>query len=478
MKRAHDVLLSAPDCVQPLGEGEPVHKQPRHHEEEVGDTEETLSKSQQEALDAILRGHNVLVTGKAGSGKSFLLERVRQELEARQIHLQMTATTGSAAWNIGGTTLHSWAGIGLGERTNAEKFAKELLAPWRRDKLKDWQWTECLIIDEISMVKVEFFEKLETIARRLKNATKPFGGIQLVLVGDYFQCPPIVKGNEKRQYLFESPLWQRLHIQCIGLKQNFRQAEDAGFRGLLDRMQIGELGPEDLETMRGRIQSQQQQQQNCTRMTRLCARRATAEAINHSEIEKLAGQSHCYTGLTVQYDDNGIPRVPTDPKDEKKSESRYPVDELLRLKVGALVLLCCNLDVAQGLYNGTRGTVVDFRRPDNAAKSVAYPFVEFDGGQRVLVQPHQWDSFKKKRLVSTFMQVPLMPRYAMTIHKSQGLTLDQALVTMDFFDTGLAYVAFSRVRRLEDLFLTNVDEKKVLVDPVVVDFARRNGLLD
>lgn len=449
---------------------------------EEEDEEPKLSESQKRALDMILQGHNVFVTGEAGSGKSYLIEQLRQALEERQTHYQMTASTGSAAWNIGmgqagGVTLHSFAGIGLGNREDAETYVAQIQK--RRDKLKDWQWIECLIIDEISMIQVEYFEKLEKIARLLKNGARPFGGIQLVLVGDYFQCPPIVKDGEKRQYLFESPLWQQLHIQCCALTQNFRQSQDPAFRALLGRMKIGQLTRDDLITMRTRIIHNHGQ---CNEMTRLCSRRANAESINKREIEKLEGEAHHYKGDLIEYDANGIPLMEEQKKkttsDENKfNESNFPVDVNLQLKKGTLIILCCNLDVSAGLFNGSRGMVVDFRRESNANNAPLYPFVEFEQGQRVLISPHKWDSFKKRRLVSTFVQIPLMPRYAMTIHKSQGLTLDQALVTMDFFDTGLAYVAFSRVRQLEHLFLTNVDEKKVLVDPVVVAFARHNGLL-
>lgn len=431
------------------------------------DNKEALSTSQQEALEAVRKGYNVFVTGKAGSGKSHLLRRLLQEMEAGGT-TQVTASTGSAAYHVGGPTLHNWAGIGLGDRASAEDYAKRI-QKWP-EKLADWRGTDCLIVDEISMVQLKYFTKLEQIARLLRNPARVFGGIQLVLVGDYFQCPPIVKKDEQRQYLFESPLWKQLHIKCVPLTQNYRQAQDAPFRQLLDHIQVNEMTPEDVATLRSRVRTPEE----CHGATRLCSRRAAAQAINNSEIEKLPGQTYTYKAVVVKYDANGVPLVE---KTDAVSESRFPVDETINLKVGTLVLLCCNMDVAQGLYNGTRGTVVDFRKADNDPRSLVYPFVEFAGGQRVLVTPHSWNQFKKKRLVETLLQVPLIPRYAITIHKSQGLTLDKALVTMDFFDTGLAYVAFSRVRTLQDLYLTNVDVSKILVDSVVVKFARDVGIL-
>ena len=441
-----------------------------------------LSETQRATLELCLDGHNVFITGEAGSGKSTLLEELKREFEARDTHYQVTASTGSAAWNVGGTTLHGWAGIGLGDKKDVAQYAKEIRQR-RPDKLKDWQWTECLIIDEVSMIDVEYFEKLEKLGRLLKNITRPFGGMQLILVGDYFQCPPIDRNARKDdkkpakpKYLFQSPLWKSLGIRCQVLRQNFRQASDPEFRELLQRIKTDSALPEDTETLRKRLMTQHADA-NQSLMTKLMSRRAAVEQVNRTELDRLPGKSHSYKGVEVKCNAIGVPCLTAVGAPDGASPVRYPVDLNIELKVGAQVLLCCNMDVSEGLFNGSRGVVVDFKPNGKADKAIHYPVVEFERGQRVLVTPNRWESVQKRRLVSIFEQVPLILRYAMTVHKAQGLTLDRALVSMDFFDTGLAYVALSRVRELQHLYLKNVDMKTVLADPLVVEFARANGIL-
>ena len=444
-----------------------------------------LSPSQRRALELVLAGRNVFVTGAAGTGKSHLIERIKAEFDERGTHLAVTAMTGSAAWNIEGLTLHAFAGMGL-----AQQDAHILVAALRKrkDKVADWQWVQALIIDEVSMLTVDFFEKLNVVARELKDRSRPFGGLQLILVGDYFQCPPIIKDDKKKlqqppkpKYLFQCPLWQSAGIQVVYLVDNFRQAGDTMFQAMLERIKCGRLAPTDETTLRGRLLVRHPDA-DVTGMIKLCSYRASAERINREEMAKLDGECHSFKGRVVVYDQTGQPIVDNENATEAQREElakrlaqqSFPVDQQLDLKVGALVLLCYNLDVGGGLYNGARGRVREFRPLDNLPGAPLFPVVEFESGQTIIITPHKWEQKKKGRVVSTFEQVPLMLRYAVTIHKAQGLTLERVLVTMDFFETGLAYVAFSRVRRLDDLFLTNVDMKKILVDQTVVAFYEAN----
>ncbi len=449
--------------------------------------EAALSLGQRKALAAVEQGHNVLVTGVAGSGKSYLVRRICEALDAAHRPYVRTATTGSAAWSIGGVTLHAFAGIGLGKgdvKWRLQELSRKL------DKVADWLWVQTLLIDEVSMVQPSFFATLDVVARTLRRNKAPFGGIQLVMVGDYFQCPPIQPrtntnsdaGKKKQttldglvvdaRYLFQAPLWRQLRVQCCGLTHNFRQQQDARFRALLESVRRAQLSEEDVALLRSRLLSNHPEADPAD-MIKLCSYRAAAEQINRTALQRLKGGTRGFTATLAAYDALGQERELEEKEREQLQAQQYPVDWQLDLKPGALVMLCRNVDVDQGLYNGARGTVVDFRVGDG----LWAPYVAFENGAQLLVLPHRWEQRQHGRVTSAFVQVPLLLRYAITVHKSQGMTLRKALVAMDAFDCGMAYVALSRVPTLDDLYLSNVDCSTVRTDPAVLAFYEAQGLM-
>lgn len=447
-----------------------------------------LSETQKDAMDLIMKGESVFITGEAGSGKSFLIKHITEELNQRNRAYVLTATTGVAAWNINGVTLHYFAGVGIGKGdiTMLYNILKN-----KADKVREWERIRTLIIDEISLCDTEFFEKLEMLARRIRGTTAVFGGIQIILVGDYFQCPPIMKGKpiDAVKYLFQSSLWPKLNIKVIKLRTNFRQASDSSFQSLLERIKMSNLTEKDIETLKTRQISNinLSEMPSNNEMIKLCSTRAEAEEINLTELNRLDGESKKYEGTYDLYNDSGV--IITEEmvkimniKEREKYERRIaqrdqPTDMTICLKIGALVMLCCNLNIQTGLYNGSRGIVKGFYPEPDKDDGPLWPFVEFENGQTLLMMPYKWEQRYYGRIDATFIQIPLLLRYAITVHKSQGLTLSKVRIKMDFFDTGLGYVAFSRVPSLKDIFLHNVDITKIKTDSAVVEFYQINKLL-
>jgi ATP-dependent DNA helicase PIF1 len=434
---------------------------------------EILSQSQKDAMELALSGSNLFITGAAGNGKSYLIKRIVERLRENGKKVLVTASTGVAAFNTGGTTLHNFAGVGLGTGE-----LRNLVSSVKRDPIKALRWrdTDVLVVDEISMIAPDYLAKLNELAKKVRASTRAFGGIQLIMVGDYLQLLPVPnKKDDASVLLFNTSLWIELRVRNVVLKENFRQRDDAGFGALLKRVRLAKTTLEDEETLRARLSTKHLDVKE-NDLIRLCPQRREAEEINRREIGRLQGKTHLFVGAVKHYNPDGKEKMPIK---EYESETRYPVDMELPLKVGAHVLLCCNLDVRLGLFNGARGTVIDFRSADAGAdQSTLFPWVQFECGEARLVVQHRWESKEGNRLVAVFTQLPLLLRYGVTIHKAQGLTLDGVLLTMkNLFADGQFYVALSRARKLEDVYLSDIDVKKPTASKEVISFYEKNGLL-
>lgn len=475
--------------------------------EEDGDDESTvyleeeeveLSASQEKALQCVKGGGNLFVTGDPGTGKSFLIAAIKRHLDAMGRTYYVTSTTGSSGHNIGGTTIHSYAGIQTGENELAEHLKKLLTTG--RDKVKRWKDTGVLIIDEVSLLEASYFDKINEVAKTVRNSNEPFGGIQLVLVGDFFQLSPIAPKNAKKgttPYIFTTETWRALKLTMVKLEFNFRQKDDIRFRDLLAEIRLGNMGENEYALLLTRdIEHAKLPVPEGT--TKLFSFRNDVLRVNSEALAAIPGETHFFDAETFYAPSMG---------NQKPS---HPVDARIELKIGASVLLCRNLSVEVGLFNGSQGVVVGFvqenegkeddggiiissdeeeeeeeqeesekKKHQTFQRKVLRPLVRFNNGERRIIRPWTWDTYEKKVLVSSFKQIPLMPSYAITIHRAQGLTLDRALVDMKVFACGQLYVALSRVRNIEDLFLTRCQCAKgqILADPLVLDFARKNNIL-
>jgi ATP-dependent DNA helicase PIF1 len=432
----------------------------------------SLNPDQQAAFEAVKRGDNIFLTGPAGAGKTYLIRHIVEWSASEKKKVAVTALTGCAAMLLGfrAKTLHSWAGIGLGREA-----VDTLVASIKKtNSVKQrWRGTHILIVDEVSMLTTELFEKLDLIGRLVRQKNAPWGGIQLILCGDYFQLPPVVKGLSGEslsagRFAFESPKWSEAKLVPVCLKRIERQT-DSQFQTILNECRIGCPSAETiavLETRKGLDWKSQ-----LIRPTLLFSKNADVDAINEKNLSALNKRLFTYTATTlIVSPDSGAECTdpyPT-PDDIERCVQRLdndaPYMTTLTLCVGAQVMLVTNLDVECGLVNGSRGVIVDIRAADNV------PIVQFRYGPPIPIEAKSWVSHENARITRT--QIPLRVAYAITIHKSQGSTLDCALVDIgsSTFEYGQAYVALSRVRNLESLYIWNLVPSRIRAHPTVVKF--------
>ncbi|KAF2896924.1 hypothetical protein ILUMI_09248 [Ignelater luminosus] len=410
---------------------------------------EQLTIEQQEVLDACLAGHNVFFTGSAGTGKSFLLRKIISALPPDVT--TATASTGVAACHIGGITLHQFAAIGGGDATLERSYSMA------SKPLASQIWRKCkhLIIDEISMISANYFEKIEAVARHVRRSDKPFGGIQLIICGDFLQLPPVNRVNENlnknndRRFCFRTPAWDRCIQVCFELTQVHRQ-KDMGFINILNSIRLGNIPPEIAEKLMAT--SKQKIEQNGILATRLCSHTHEANVINESKLNELAGEEKVYDAQD------------SDPTSSKQLDQQTPVPGKLILKVGAQVMLLKNINITSGLVNGARGVVTGFR---DGLPMVRFRNVEY------MAKHERWLIKSPSGAISSRKQVPLRLAWAFSIHKSQGLTLDCVEMSLArVFEAGQAYVALSRAQSLETLRVLDFKASQVWADADVLKFYR------
>jgi len=438
---------------------------------------ELLNPGQKAAYDAIMEGKSIFLTGPGGTGKSFLIKEVFNKLPSSGRETSLTAMTGCAALLLHpkAKTLHSWSGVGLG--TDVVPLLVGKIKKSTRARLR-WLKTDTLVIDEVSMMTPDLFEKLEEIARTIRRDQRPFGGIQLIMVGDFYQLPPVSKGDQDTKFVFESPIWSKMGLITHDLVQIVRQ-KDEGFQTILNQARCGQLTKESLKILKRRMNLDFKSMEIQPSM--LFTRRAEVDTINMNHLRKL-GDRKTYTATTTF---NPLAQTqglsPQTPEVLQATEgldkiAAYSVE--LSLAVGAQVMLLTNMNPGAGLVNGSRGVVIGFEQPKNdddktfvvkKAGDIVFPVVRFKSGDH-LIQYHDWevpDMPGVKR-----QQIPLKLAYAITIHKAQGATLDCALIDVGgrTFEYGQAYTALSRVKDMDSLFIHDITLDAFRAHPKVVEF--------
>ena len=521
-----------------------------------------LGEKQREAFELYRQGKNVFMTGPGGTGKSTLIREIYDHGEREGRSIAVTAMTGQAAQTIGcdSVTIHRWAGVGLCKGTREEIIHKTLQNSRTR---KRWLYTECLVIDEVSMMSREMFEVIDKLGRAVtegvsakyrgyrphRNPTRPFGGLQVVFSGDFFQLPPV---EDSAAFCFTSPMWfatfpKENHVVLDIL---YRQSGDqTEFRKMLNKMREGKLTPKSLEALRKRVISPPENEV----IPQLYPKKKDVERVNNQELERLTGPLRTYSlmkdevpNISVMMTDTsgryklGVscdtnydrasyvknkdddtsqfvyaentrreeenarieeqfnkrksemggpdedqlkppPKLPMlrryieftrkDVEEEYKDlEQKVPIPTALHLKIGAHVMCVINItkqptsgDPGYQLYNGCQGKVVEIQ--------YGLPVVKFNGIDALItMEKHTWSSGKIPGV--SFSGIPLILSWAMTIHKSQGSTLDAAIIDLGpgVFAVGQSYVGLSRVRTLEGVYLTAFSDKGVKASPKVRAF--------
>jgi len=391
------------------------------------------------ALEILHAGHNVMLTGPAGAGKTYVLNQFIRQAKSDGKHVAVTATTGLAATHLGGNTIHAWSGIGVSDEL-ADDFEDYLLKS-RRDTIET---TDVLIIDEISMLHDYRLDMVDTVARTVRDDQRPFGGIQVVLCGDFFQLPPVNRDTGRQGgFVTGSTAWQELDLVICYLNEQHRQ-DDADFLGILNALRAGDIRRRHAEALMGRVDMHLADDN----ITELHVTNIDVESINHSQLQHLDGITHYFDMVTT-----GSENYVTSLKRSCLAMER------LALKQGALVMAIKNSQDRK-YVNGSLGIVTDFE------KGSGYPIVEFRNGKTLTVKPDSWELRDGDKKRAGLSQIPLRLAWAITVHKSQGMTLDAARIDLrKAFVEGMGYVALSRVKRLDSLSLLGLNRMSLKVSP-------------
>lgn len=397
-------------------------------------------------LEILLSGESVLLTGPAGAGKTFVLNQFIRLAKSEGKHVSVTATTGLAATHLGGTTIHSWAGIGVADFL-PQGFA-EHIAKGRREIIEK---TDVLVIDEISMLHDFRLDMVDEACRLVRRRDEPFGGIQLVMSGDFFQLPPINRGDSRTGgFVVNSNVWRELDPTICYLEEQHRQ-DDEDLLDILNALRAGDIRRHHAEKLLERTELEPPEDMV---LTELHTVNIDVDRLNESKLDELGGDELFYTQTTTgsaNYVEN--------------LQRSVLAPATLRLKKGALVMAVKNASDRK-YANGSIGEVVDF------APDTEYPVVQFRNGHTVAMVPDSWELRDGDKKRASITQIPLRLAWAITVHKSQGMTLDAARMDLrKAFVAGMGYVALSRVKNLSNLYLHGINRMALSIseDALAID---------
>jgi ATP-dependent DNA helicase PIF1 len=419
--------------------------------------------------DVFVNKRNIYLSGPGGTGKSYLLvNTIKRIAEKKHINVAMTSTTGVSALSIGGTTIHRWSGIKLGKEP-LMVITKRIFN--NRESLDRWRQCHIMIVDEVSMFGCQPLELVNRVAQEIRGNKKPFGGIQMIFSGDFLQLPPI---ND--EFAFNSEVWNDLDIRCYRLCTPRRYPDVAHFEMLL-RARVGEVTPDDIKKLKKRVDAYIDyigsggERKDEIKPTRIFSLKKDVERHNMTQLNNLKTERFIYNAtdkITIKKSKDGSV-IGDKKKLTAKEISDYTefmdtaVYRQVFFKKGAQVMLTCNLDIDLGLVNGSRGVV---KSCDSEAVEIL-----FKNGINTRIGMYAND-FDDGRVKMTRNQIPLILAWAISIHKSQGATLDYAIVDLgsSIFAAGMGYVALSRVRTLDGLLLSNFIPSKLYGNEEALEF--------
>jgi ATP-dependent DNA helicase PIF1 len=458
---------------------------PLKEEPQVGITDdllEGLSEEQKLAFHKISEGENVFITGPGGTGKTFMLRRIHEYNAKNGKKMAVTAMTGCAALLLecNAKTLHSWSGIKLAKGLKEDTISRVIRSGYYK---KNWKNASGLIIDEVSMMSQKVLEIIEEIARITKKNNKPFGGMQVIFIGDFFQLPPVENygDSDSGKFCFESPIWNNIFKKenHIVLKTIFRQNDNDYIR-ILNEARQGELNKDSAQVLLEQSKKKCDKSDNIP--TKLFPNRAKTDLVNNTMFSKIDKDDFIYTIETntdydkkletgTPFNEEEIQKIKMASKKDLEMELMFmsnnvPCAHNLKLKIGCLVMCTINLDMTNGICNGSQGTIVDIVKRSGEF----VPVVQFYNGIKREITKHYWQS--EDYPCVAVGQYPLILAWALTIHKIQGATLSTAEIDIGngIFEYGQSYVALSRVKSLEGLYLSSFNPDKVRANPIVKQF--------
>lgn len=448
-----------------------------------------LSPDQEQAMSAFIKKQNMFLTGPGGTGKTALIKKMVEHCKTMGWRVQVCALTGCASilLNCQAKTVHSWAGIGLANGY-ADLIVDKVAAHKR--KASNWKKIDVLIIDEVSMMSQKIFEILDAIGRKVRKATGhlPFGGLQIVFSGDFYQLPPVPRDDNFQEddlssaFCFESPQWNNTFTAVIQLTKIFRQTDQA-YTKVLNQIRVGRLSKSAYELLLPHIGKTLP---DTFKPTILLPRRRDVEMINAAEFIKLVGEEKIYklseadapplqqVQAALQQALQGalpmsMPAMQHISQEQREMEYNLLVNSIMAdkeiiLKKGTQVMCIANIDMesSEPIVNGSQGIIIDFVG--------GLPLVQFNNGAKRTVGYHTWSSEMSPSI--GVKQIPLIYAWAITIHKAQGVSLDMAQIDAgsNIFECGQTYVALSRIKSLDGLYLTAFNPQKIKVNKKVQDF--------
>lgn len=403
---------------------------------------------------------NVFISGEAGTGKSYTSVLLSDIAKKIGVNLVLTSTTGITAINIKGTTVHRWSGIKIANE-NVQTIANRIRI---KDKkcMKRWMNTDILLIDEISLLGKKTFILLDTLGRILRRINKPFGGIQLIVTGDFLQLPPV-----QDDYCFTCPLWDNCDFSYIRLSEPKRY-NDINHFYMLQRIRMGKHTNEDISLLKTRVNAYydfiRNGEKELIKPTIITSLKAEVCSINKTEMDKLKSDAYLYDSKDTILDNNDkVVLEDINPSDFLDTI----VDRTVTLKKGAQVMLIFNMDVELGLCNGSRGVVLSCEKDHVVVK---FKNIE----QEVTITPVSFE-IREGDYKFIRQQIPLVIAYAITIHKSQGSTLDCAVVNIGstVFGDNMSYVALGRVKSIEGLYISRFSPNKITTCKTALEFEEK-----
>ncbi len=400
--------------------------------------------TQKTALNILKLGHTTFLTGQAGSGKSYVLREYVDYLKKHGVKYAVTASTGIASTHIGGSTIHSWSGIGIKDKLT--KFDLDVLEE-KQNLYKRWTETQVLIIDEVSMLHANFLDMLNSVAKHIRRDARPFGGIQLIFSGDFFQLPPVVRTENHipgaKVYAFLSNAWIEAKPVICYLTEQHRQDDDQ-LLSLLKAIRGGEIEEGHYDTLR---EASEKKPKKST--LKLYTHNENVDKINEKFFDELDGDEYYFEMVT-----KGKKHL----VDSLKSNCLAP--ESLRLKIGAKVM-CIKNAQDKSYVNGSLGIV-------SAIADDGFPVVSLNNGRKITVRGDSWKIEEDGKVKAEISQLPLRYAWAITVHKSQGMTLDEAEMDLSrTFVRGQGYVALSRLTTLDGLYLAGFNNEALMVSEEV-----------